>query len=234
MIKVESNDYTTYGISICKTILKWFEENNIPLQSDTSLKLVYRPTDVPEFSPYLCTIYINTDDTKWDQFIFQISHEICHYIIFLCNITNYHYISWLEESICEAFSYFWLYKYSVQWNIIGFSKINKNYGKVIHKYLIKELSKKYIEPQLSNDISINILREIDNISQENTGRLQRLNFVKSLYKYTNKNTIESLVNYQKFYKSDILLNTQLYLDTYSNEAIQYICDIQNAINSKNA
>ena len=43
-----------------------------------------------------------TDIDNWVEIIFQLSHELTHFAIMQKNPNRYEYISWLEETICEA------------------------------------------------------------------------------------------------------------------------------------
>lgn len=48
----------------------------------------------------------------WSQFIYQFSHEFCHYMVG-SHVTKS--MRWMEESICEMASHFFLIKSSEQW-----------------------------------------------------------------------------------------------------------------------
>lgn len=65
-------------------------------------------------------VLLNVQDTRWDQFAYQFSHELCH--IF----TNYEHRAigtgpvaadhqWFEEALCEAVSLFVLNRMSSSW-----------------------------------------------------------------------------------------------------------------------
>ncbi len=50
----------------------------------------------------------------WSQFVYQFSHEFCHYLIFHPVPGKFR---WLEESICELASHFFLLKVAEHWAV---------------------------------------------------------------------------------------------------------------------
>ena len=57
-------------------------------------------------------ILLNTTIDFWNQAAYQFSHELCHMLIPKNVIDE---LRWLEESICETASYFFLKRISPVW-----------------------------------------------------------------------------------------------------------------------
>ncbi len=233
-VYVANGQSCKYAIDMSRKILAWFEENHVQIISDKPLVLHFDETlDCPIFLPSENTgcpfdcIHINLkDDIKWNQLLFQLSHELCHYVIYLNNKQDYQIIKWIEESICEAFSLFCLKKWSVEWKVIGYPSINKNYGKLMSSYRKTQMQKDPIHPSLMDDIDMKILINIDDSSESN--RLRRQDFVCQLTNLISKQSISKLIDYQNYRYSNLLLNTKQY-DDLNNNAVHFICEIQNKI-----
>lgn len=64
----------------------------------------------------LGTIYLSSRPTSWSKIAYQFAHELCHYAI-PNNVTPE--LRWLEESICELSSYYFLPEISKYWEQDG-------------------------------------------------------------------------------------------------------------------
>jgi hypothetical protein len=78
----------------------------------------------------------------WGQLLYQLSHEMTHY---LCrqqrNDYSYSHLKWLEETICEAFSLFIVKIASEKWNNNKLHKINPTFDKSLKDYYKQEYGK---------------------------------------------------------------------------------------------
>lgn len=99
-------------------------------------------------SENLLYIILNSNSLNyWAQLIYQLSHEMTHY---LCrqyrndSRGNYNSLSWFEETICEAMSLFILKIASENWHNNHLSKINPKFSKSLKDYYSNELSKTVI------------------------------------------------------------------------------------------
>lgn len=68
-------------------------------------------------------IILSADICSWDQIAYQFTHEMCHRVI--PNPIS-HNLRWLEESICEMASYYFLPKISKYWKRIEINKFAQN------------------------------------------------------------------------------------------------------------
>ena len=95
-------------------------------------------------------IILTANPNKWDQLAYQLSHEMCHRVIPNDVVQN---LRWLEESICELSSYYFLPQLSKYWrrknvNLV-YAKTNKPYYPAFEKY-VKNDWQKAIEINLSS------------------------------------------------------------------------------------
>ncbi|HJA64805.1 MAG TPA: hypothetical protein H9955_00660 [Candidatus Mediterraneibacter cottocaccae] len=95
-------------------------------------------------------IILAANPNSWNQLAYQLAHEMCHRAIPNDVVKN---LRWLEESICELSSYYFLPHLSKHWrrknvNLI-YAKTNKPYYPAFEKY-VKDARKKAIELNLSS------------------------------------------------------------------------------------
>lgn len=96
------------------TILVLYSEF-FPQLKDIEFTIIF---DVDWFAPY-CeydthNIYLKVNCLGYAQCAYQFTHELCHLCI---NNTSSNKVLWLEESICEMASYFFLEKMSEYWKV---------------------------------------------------------------------------------------------------------------------
>lgn len=120
--------------------------NSVPLTTIAFSENVKNPVCYRE--PGL--IILKANPNKWDQLSYQLAHEMCHRIIPNEVTKN---LRWLEESICEMSSYFFLPQLSKRWRRKKFNLVNaktkKPYYSQFEKY-VKNDWKKAIEVNLSS------------------------------------------------------------------------------------
>ena len=90
-------------------------------------------------------IILSCDKNKWNQATYQLAHEICHLMISGEVVSE---LCWLEESICELSSYFFLPKITKYWLRLGRSNnietTKQNYAPYFESYVIADQEK--VEP----------------------------------------------------------------------------------------
>ena len=87
-------------------------------------------------------IWINADDDRWSQIIYQLSHEMCHYAMRHDKTDKNYVLKWFEETICEAFSLYSLNYYSEHWMECCLGIVNPGYADSIRKYVAGIVSEK--------------------------------------------------------------------------------------------
>ena len=90
---------------------------SLPISTAPSLKIIF---EADRESP-ICyrakqTIYLAAELIQWSRIAYQFTHELCHYVIPEDVHQNFR---WLEESICELSSYYFLPKISKYWRRTG-------------------------------------------------------------------------------------------------------------------
>lgn len=90
-------------------------------------------------------IRLSLDKTGyWNQLIFQLSHELCHYVLRQYRLNTFYSnacLSWYEEITCTAFSWCALKYAAVNWHNCVLSKQCPDYSQYMSSYLTHELGK---------------------------------------------------------------------------------------------
>ena len=85
----------------------------------------------------------------WNEMIFQLAYEMCYCILqeYKRQWKKERFLSWYEETVCNAFSCYIL-KYSMEnWNKCDLSNINPKYSKYIDEYLQMKMKEEGTEQQ---------------------------------------------------------------------------------------
>lgn len=86
-------------------------------------------------------IFLNVNPFIWNQAAYQFAHELCHYMIHDNVCDN---LRWLEESICQTASYFFLYELTDYWlslNIDYTTSDGSLYALKFSQYVYKDSEK---------------------------------------------------------------------------------------------
>lgn len=164
----------------------------------------------------------------WCQALFQISHEMTHAGIQYNSPSDSESISWIEETICEAMSLFFLKRAACTWEKIKPDWFDESYKDDIDSYLKDMLSETGTD-ELTKCTNLKMLKSIDRESQNN--RNTRKNEMHKLFSYIDDTSIFGLISYRKYIMAGtILLDTKKYKrDFFDNEAVAYLCDLQDKI-----
>ena len=167
----------------------------------------------------------------WCQAMYQISHEMTHAIIQYNSSSKTESISWIEETICEAMSLFFLKQAIINWEFIKPQTFGQSYKESIVEYLNNLLLEKGTN-KLANSKSVEELQRINDSSQDN--RNTRKNEMHELFLRLDGDNINGLINYRKYIlRKTILLNTKKYKTAfYGNQAVTYLCNLQDNIVSQ--
>lgn len=171
----------------------------------------------------------------WNQMLFQLAHEITHCFIFCNNQSAAQNISWVEETICEAMSLFFIKLSSQNWSRLPLNKINPKYARQsMITYLEKELNEDDSTDKLETCSSYDELLNIERTSQSN--RNYRCATMIKLYGLIKKDDIEGLVKYRDYALANKrLLDTEAYRTAFpNNDAVSYLCALQDSIMAREA
>lgn len=173
------------------------------------------------------TLYVNDDCKYWCKIVFQLSHEITHCFIHCANSDRTKHIDWIEETICEAVSLYFLKYFSEKWPLLPLYELDPNYAIEYDKYLNNELSKEG-NKQLTLCSSIEELKQLNATSQEE--RENRRYERDRLFNLLTSENILALISYRDFAVDNLLLDTVKYRQEYvNNPAVSYLCTLQDKI-----
>lgn len=153
----------------------------------------------------------------WCQLIYQLSHELTHYISRQVNgISNS--VSWFEETICEAMSLYTLDYFYENWETTNIGKNFPNFKSSVNQYLCDLLNKEDYGLYIDKIKTFKDLINFDKESQEKEGRDKRRHIVKQFYNLIKKHPedIKTLINYKphvdiikkEIKKEEWVMNTQ--------------------------
>lgn len=222
-------------LEIKKVILNHFEELKVDFNYEVcsiqKSKLSCPLFCTKRYNDILPTNFIFlsiVDYNYWCQVVYQLSHEITHCFIYSNNYSVNNKASWIEETICEAMSFYFLNYFYKNWRLCGLYQRNSNYFKFFNNYLNYIIIKKG-NGRLDGCKSLQELKEIEKSCQEN--REDRLENSKQLYKLINKSNIVGLIKYRDYIiDNTLLLDSKRYLNDFpNNSAVKYLCDIQKSI-----
>ena len=166
------------------------------------------------------------DLSYWAQTIYQLSHEMCHYIFRHYKKDKDITLRWYEETVCEAISLYFLDYASKAWNKCELSNMNPHFYQSISDYLKNEIGK-----NPTNDFkictNIDLLKEYEfnNVYERKTRYAERNYLYKELL--SNKDDFHVLLNYTNYLNGDGLsFAFDNWERDYSSDLIMAIKDIQ--------
>lgn len=129
----ETMDEQRYMSPLFTFVLKQFMEIFEIEALNSEQCIVYNEPTAP--CPMLVTnrapIRIRTNSASlnyWAQYIYQLSHELTHYVIRQYKEDKDAIVKWFEETICEAMSLYILKASGLRWNECLLSRNDPNYG----------------------------------------------------------------------------------------------------------
>lgn len=113
----------------------------------------------------------------WAQTIYQLSHEICHYVIRQHKNKKDFTLSWFEEPICEAVSLYFLDYCATNWKNCELYNLNPSFSQEIRNYLCDELNKNGTDNMKNCDTCAKLSEYNKNISNDRIGHVNERNRV---------------------------------------------------------
>lgn len=101
----------------------------------------------------------------WARFIYQLSHELTHYVIRQYKTDKNFIIKWFEETLCEVMSLYILWKSGVKWFDCTLSELNLDYHSSLKKYLNKCYNKTSEKSVIKACRTLLELQKINNTSE---------------------------------------------------------------------
>ncbi|XZL75289.1 hypothetical protein ACSXA3_08095 [Clostridium perfringens] len=245
MIKLDSrNNFLIYSTEdtfeneSIKSILEHMliEFDLIFTKSLTTVELCYIFKDYDSECPMLITndpnslkIRLSLESyTNWCQCVYQLSHELCHYIL---NQTSNgkETLKWFEETLCEAMSLYILDFFYETWSDCKLSHNSIEYKKHFKAYLDNILEKPSTDG-LKNCKTIDDLSIINfNSERDRSDRISERNYLFELFKSNKgqKEKIALIKDYQKYLSSNSLtIDFAKWYEDTGEEFIQKLSKIQ--------
>lgn len=229
------------ALCLCKVVVDYYEKTGLSfdckpcyVEINTSLDAPHYIDSAKKSSGHHIELTVSHFNL-WNQMLFQLAHEITHCFIFCNNQSVAHSISWVEETICEAMSLFFLKLSSQNWSRLPLYKINPKYARqFITPYLENEIEKDAGADKLGSCASYDELLHIEMTSQSN--REYRHEETVKLYELIKKNDIAGLVKYRDYALANKrLLDTEAYRTAFpNNNAVSYLCALQDNIMAREA
>lgn len=229
------------ALCLCKFVVDYYEKTGLSfdckpcyVEINTSLDAQHYINSAKQSSGHHIELTVSHFNL-WNQMLFQLAHEITHCFIFCNNQSVAHSISWVEETVCEAMSLFFLKLSSQNWSRLPLYKINPKYARqFITPYLENEIEKDAGADKLGSCASYDELLHIEMTSQSN--REYRHEETVKLYELIKKNDIEGLIKYRDYALANKkLLNTAAYRMAFpDNDAVSYLCALQDSIMTREA
>lgn len=161
----------------------------------------------------------------WAQYIYQVSHELTHYIIRQYKENKELYVKWFEETLCEAMSLYILKASSLRWQECSLSNCNPQYGASIMHYFEKTYNETG-PSSLKKCRSFDELKKIENSCEENRiSRSIERNFLTDTFCERPEN-ISAFVWYTRYMRGDLLIDFKKWKENDSNPLISKLEAIQ--------
>lgn len=165
-----------------------------------------------------------------EQLVYQLSHELTHCFIHCHNKNLKQEIKWIEETICEAISLYFLKHFSIKWCFLPVSVKNRNYAKQFSLYLQQKLSQKSIIviPYIKTEQELQMFNNKCEDEREKRRNERNCLFDKIARNY---HYILGLLAYRDYViEGTLMLDTQKYRNDFpGNDAVDYICSLQDGI-----
>jgi len=133
-------EYPTNVVAVLDSVKKQFSKYFERIDERPLHVLCNHPSKTgPETVHETCTIYLyvapfaadGTIGNFWSQFIYQFSHELCHYMTFGHVIKS---MRWFEETLCELASHFFLLEIADSWEVFPPFPNWKDYSMHLRSY----------------------------------------------------------------------------------------------------
>lgn len=235
-IEIKNGEGKEYLELINNDILAFFRE--LEITGDDKPLVIVGGMPCPRFCPAEINnlefhqVHLTmTNYSYWCQVIYQLSHELTHYFIYCHCKDERRKASWIEETVCEAMSLYFLAWYRNNWKTLSLYKFKSGYDINVGKYLEEELEKKGTE-RLTHCRSYEELLKIDEASQD--CREDRKTERNTLFSLIHERDIRGLILYRDYIiPNKKILDCDKYLRDFPfNAPVKYLCDLQTNILAK--
>lgn len=161
----------------------------------------------------------------WAQYIYQISHELTHYVIRQYKEDKSSIIRWFEETLCEAMSLYILKLSSSRWNECNLSHTTPHYDTVIMDYF-KEVYFDTGPSSLKQCHSFDDLKNIESTceSQRISRSIERNYLVNAFCEQPE--SISAFVYYPLYMRGDLQIDFEKWKESDSTPLVSKLESIQ--------
>lgn len=167
-----------------------------------------------------------TDSLKiWDQYIYQLSHELTHYVIRQYKEDKDAIVKWFEETICEAMSLYILKASSLRWNECPLSRNDPNYSLKIMHYFENAYNK--IAPSaLKKCHTLDDLKAVENFceTRRDDRGIERNYLLNNFLKYPE--SISAFIYYPLYMRGDLQIDFAKWKKNNSSPIVSALESIQ--------
>ena len=172
----------------------------------------------------------------WSQYIYQLSHELTHYVIRQNKLNKNLIIKWFEETICEAMSLYILNWCSEHWSKCELSCINPDYHTCIQNYyqdIYNDTIKSKSDSKLQQCQSLSDLQTIENTSEDKrfNRTFERNLLVDAFIKHPND--IGTFVTYTLYMQNSLLIDFSKWKENDNSPLVPILESIQPIIKPTN-
>lgn len=226
----ETMDEQRYMSPLFTFVLKQFMEIFEIEALNREQCIVYNEPTAP--CPMLVTnrtpIRIRTNSASlnyWAQYIYQLSHELTHYVIRQYKEDKDAIVKWFEETICEAMSLYILKMSSLRWNECPLSSINPDYGLDLMDYF-KEAYSKTAPSALKKCHTIDNLKEIENSceTRRDDRSIERNYLLDNFLKFPK--SISAFIYYPLYMRGDLQIDFAKWKENNSSPIVSALESIQ--------
>lgn len=154
----------------------------------------------------------------WNQYIYHLSHEMCHYVIRQYKDDKTAIIKWFEETLCEAMSLYILRLSGQRWNECALFSQNPGYGVALDTYWKNEYQNTE-ESVLKKCHTLHELELVEEMCETNRkGRSIERNYLFDTFCVA-PSSIAEFVYYPLFMRGDIQIDFDAWEQRYENSSL---------------
>lgn len=203
-------DEQRYMSTLFSFVLKQFVEIFGTTALNSEKCVVYNEPAAP--CPMLVTnrtpirIRTSTESLKiWNQYIYQLAHELTHYVIRQYKEDDDAIVKWFEETICEAMSLYILRMSSLRWNECPLSRNDPNYSFKLMNYF-ENAYNQTAPSALKRCHTLDDLKEVENSCEirRNERGIERNYLLDNFLKYPK--SISAFIYYPLYMRGDLQID----------------------------
>lgn len=192
-----------------------------------------------ENNSYVITL-TNNVGSYWNSQLYELAHELLLFFMRSSyvkdsNDTDWGGLNWVEETVCEASSFFFLDYYANNWSKSAIKRSNNNYAHYFSDYACQQNAKN--ERQILSYSGVTIenvsekeFKELNEAADNKDQRVRRARVMLRLADIMRPWYFKGLVQYRNYIKNGLYLDSERYIrDFPGNKAVELLCLISDRI-----